>query len=214
MGVITENPDKWPGAYGGSREECRAWLEKDAAIKRAALETSPAKRTATTGKSTAELVSDLPMSAASLRKALARVNPENREVFLMKLLVGNELPADVIVTAQAELYGAQILDLMHANSELEEEIRSLKTAQNRAEREIIDALADKLFDFTKEFVVSECKRRVESLQAKVLSKSAQIRHEGEAIEQLNAKTVLLDGRVRYLELTSPIFVTANTRSPE
>jgi hypothetical protein len=214
--TIIGNPDKWPGAFGGTPDQCRDWLEKDEAIRRAAAGTPSAKRAATAPRSDSRLASDLPMSAASLRRTLAAMSPEQAEVLVQKVLVESNnvggLPVDEIVEAQKRYYGDQLEMYMSLYVESQEEIRTLKLAQNRAERGEIDAIADSLLEFTKEFVVSECKRRVESLQAKVLAKSAQIRNEGDAIEQLNAKATLLDGRVRHLELLSPVCVAVNTRS--
>ena len=247
--TITGNPDKWPGAHGGTLDECRAWLEKDAALR---AEGNPApfpahvdvaaqtawhaedmrlRREAKTGKSPAlpskvngatapksdaELVNDalsLPMDVDFLKKTLHAIGPAGREVFLMKLLVSSRdggLPASVIVVAQQEYYGGQIDDLMRENAELYEQLRSERAARNHSEREIIDGLADRLFDFVKESVQREAKERVAALQAKVIAKSSQIKNEGEAIEQLNAKATLLDGRVRFLELTSPVWVSVNS----
>ena len=99
---------------------------------------------------------------------------------------------------------------MREGAELYEQLRSERAARNQSEREVIDALADRLFDFTKEFIVSETKRRVESLRARVIAKSGQIKDEGDAISQLHAKATLLDGRIRYLGPTSPIWVSVNS----
>jgi hypothetical protein len=206
MGVITENPDKWPGAYGGSGEECRAWLEKDAAIKRAALQAPLAKRAAT-GKAAAF---DWPSDVTSLRKALDSIDHANRETYLMKMLAGSPLPADVIIEAQKQFYGDQIEWLMRENSELEETLRSERATRDRVEKEIIDALADQIFDFTKALVLRETQHRVAALRTRVLAKAGQVKNEGGAIEKLNARAVLLEGRVRHLELVNPIWVSADT----
>jgi hypothetical protein len=246
---IIGNPDRWPGAHGGTLDECRAWEEKDATLRaegnqdpfprygdvaaqtawhskdmelRRAAKTGkspsppPKVNGATAAKSDAELANDsceLPMDVVFLKKTLGAINPADRETFLAKLLVSSRdggLPASVIIVAQQEYYDGQVDFYMRENAELYEQLRSERQARNHSEKEIIDALADRLFDFTKEFVVSEAKRRVESLQAKVLAKSSQIKNEGDAIAQLHAGGVLRDGRIRFLELTSPVWVSVNS----
>jgi hypothetical protein len=58
--------------------------------------------------------------------------------------------------------------------------------------------------------VREAQHRVAALRTRVLAKAGQVKNEGGAIENLNAKAVLLEGRVRHLELASPIWVSADT----
>jgi hypothetical protein len=242
--TIIGNPDKWPGAHGGTLDECRAWLEKDASLRAegnpdpfsargdVAAQTAwhakdmelrrgetgkpPPPKVNGADKSDQELANDsceLPMDVVFLKKTLAAINPADRETFLMKLLVSSRdggLPASVIVVAQEELYGAQLDDLMRENTGLHEQLRSEMAARNHSEKEIIDGLADRLFDFIKDLVQREAKDRVAALRAKVLAKSVQLKSEGDAILQLHAKATLLDGRIRYLELTSPIWVSVNS----
>jgi hypothetical protein len=225
--TLRQNTDRYP--HGGTREQINAWLEKEerlTGVPQARVPPLPGAAPANTNSprrfSSGDLVDpelakdwrDLPRDAASVRRTLGILGHEEREVWLHKLLVASTrlggLPADVIIAALQDVHQMQIANLMQDNGELQEEIRNHKAARDRAEKEVIDGLADNLFEFTKNLVLHEVKERVARLQQRVLAKSAQISNEGKAIAELHAKAVLIAGRVDYLESTNPIWVAVNT----